>query len=120
MSWSRVYPSMEAFYSDAPTYSSGEQDSPEFIEQLEAAEQAVEALLGSDAIGDRFKDYSIAMSGHWNPEHQPRIAHGNDYISVTVTQKARTPVSIRPLGATADATGDTLTGSTQGAPIHEG
>lgn len=127
MSWHRYYDCQEAYYNDAPTHASGEADTQEMLEQLNAADAAVEALLGSDAIGDRFKDYSISISGHCNPEHQPRDGYATDNITVSVTQKGRnwprpanaTPPSVAAVSlrdAAAVAYDDRqLTGNTQGA-----
>lgn len=82
MSWFRGYASVEAFNNDIPD--GPIQEVPE--DQLAIARQAAKLLIGSPALGID-KDFRINLSGHSNPDHEPKTGWANDCVSVSVSQK---------------------------------
>jgi hypothetical protein len=85
MSWSRSYSSLEDFRNRKPAFDAS---TPEENDQVEAAHKAAEAIIASGSAGAEGKDFFISLSGHTNPNHEPRPGYANDCISVTVSQKS--------------------------------
>jgi len=66
--------------------------SPEHDAQLAAAKKAVIALFKSGAVGPMDKGAYIAnMSGHANPDHNPRPGYADSSVNVGIQQ-----VELRP------------------------
>jgi len=68
------------------------------VEAVDAAKGAVRKLLGSDAFGAYpYEDgVRITLSGHANPGHAPSAGATPDYVTVTVAQQPRMPLSPVP------------------------
>lgn len=58
------------------------------VEQFAAARAAVKELVGSGAFGDGSKEFSVQLSGHANPGHEPLEGWSNDCVSVHVAQRS--------------------------------
>lgn len=95
MSWSKSYTGRKAF--DKDEGSGGGLESDEAKAQLVVARKAAKLVLNTGKVGKgRGKDFSVSLSGHANPGHEPKEGWANDTISVVVTQiivqkKAATP-----------------------------
>lgn len=60
-------------------------------EQVAAAKAAAKAIIASGAVGTG-EAFQVSLSGHTNPEHQPRTGYANDLMMVSVTQTNATVV----------------------------
>ena len=58
---------------------------PECAEQFDAASMAARHLVDSGVIGVN-KAYRVTLSGHANPDHEPRPGWANDVVTVIVAQ----------------------------------
>lgn len=86
MSWGRTYSSIKDFIDENPSSQYG--DVPDDVS--DAVHEAVGKLLDSNAAGHHTKyDFTISTSGHWNPNHEPASGMANDFIQVSILQKAR-------------------------------
>lgn len=85
MSWNVSYNSKSNFRGDFRDPSSTHEDLiPK--DQISIARQVVNEIIISQAVGIG-KDYTINISGHGNPEHEPVEGMSNDWLSVTINQK---------------------------------
>lgn len=57
--------------------------------QIRAASLAAQDIVKSGALGDPDATYTVSLSGHANREHEPVAGWANDFVYITVTQKAR-------------------------------
>jgi hypothetical protein len=60
---------------------------PECADQFDAVSYAVKDLINSAAIGAWGKRFNVAMSGHSNPNHEPRDGWANDAVTISISQK---------------------------------
>lgn len=56
------------------------------VEQFKEALDAAMSLIVSGAFGDDTKTFYIRLSGHSNPNHEPRSGWANDSVVVSVSQ----------------------------------
>lgn len=56
------------------------------VEQQQAAKNVVEDLLEAGVVGSKDKKFSVSLTGHANPNHEPAEGYGNDSISITISQ----------------------------------
>lgn len=82
MSWSVEYTSQKnaeiQFYGD---------DTPEVNEAMKAAVDAVGTIVESGVLGDPAKKhFSVRISGHTNPGHEPVPGWANDSLTINVYQ----------------------------------
>lgn len=83
MSWSLQFSSLEALDRDEPTSGTIPEDARD---QYEAARAAAIDLITSGAIGRVGAKFTTLLSGHANPEHEPREGWANDCITVSIYQ----------------------------------
>lgn len=60
--------------------------SEESLEQLRAAKVAAKDLIQTQTLGSEDKTYSVTLSGHANPGHEPASGMANDSVYVSITQ----------------------------------
>jgi hypothetical protein len=88
MSWSMTVSAVKA--ADASANLDAEQERnpalvPEMQEQLDAAKAVALALLESGAVGnDPDATYTVALSGHANPDHGKRDGWSNESVYIAV------------------------------------
>ena len=81
MSWSKSYGSKGELERNESTVEGSE-------DQVSTARDAARGLIESGAVGDPDdKDFSISLSGHSNPGHEPTAGMANDTITISVSQK---------------------------------
>lgn len=90
MSWSLSFNSLAALDRDEPSWGTVPEDARD---QYEAARVAALDLIASGAVGGVGEDYNVSISGHANPEHEPRDGYANDCIAINVSQKIREKVN---------------------------
>lgn len=90
MSWNAYYSTREGFNTDTPMSSSPAKIDLTGVvaEQWKVARNAAAGVLSSGAVGNADKEFSITLSGHANPRHEPAEGWANDCISITITQKS--------------------------------
>ena len=88
MSWSLHYENRENFEKDAPQYPAVPELGPDCEEQKNVARHAAEEIIASGAVGGEGKDFTVNISGHANPGHEPAAGWANDCITVSITQKS--------------------------------
>ena len=59
---------------------------PDCDDQFDAAKDAAYAIMASGAVGGPDKKFVVALSGHNNPGHAPRLGWAHDAVTVSVTQ----------------------------------
>jgi len=59
---------------------------PEAGDQFDAARDAAIHIMAQGAVGGPGKKFVVIMSGHSNPDHEPRPGWATDVITVSVTQ----------------------------------
>jgi hypothetical protein len=62
---------------------------PEHEEQYNKAAELAYELITSGAVGDPKGRYGVNLSGHGNPNHEPKSGWANDFISIQVAQHIR-------------------------------
>jgi hypothetical protein len=87
MSWSASFGSRAALEMDDPSSRSENANA----EQYNLARRIAKQIIESGAIGDEHKGYTITISGHANPGHEPAPGMSTDGINVTVFQQAAAP-----------------------------
>jgi hypothetical protein len=60
---------------------------PECSDQFDAALAAMSTIIASGTVGDQSKQFYVSMSGHSNPNHEPREGWANDMITISIRQK---------------------------------
>ncbi len=55
-------------------------------DQFDAAKDAAYMLVSSGVVGTPDKKYHITMTGHANPDHEPRSGWANDMITISISQ----------------------------------
>ena len=59
---------------------------PECGDQFDAVAAAVKSVLDSGTVGNE-KQFAISMSGHSNPNHEPRDGWANDAVTIQISQQ---------------------------------
>lgn len=93
MSWSGYataqYPDAEDAIANLAV--SPDSTAPEQVEQVNAAKAAATELVKSGVVvNDPSQDVTISISGHANPGHKVTPGYGNDLVTVSISQVART------------------------------
>lgn len=57
-------------------------------EQMDIAADAATKIIASGAVGGAGKEYSVTVSGHANPDHEPLAGWANDELTVRVWQRS--------------------------------
>ena len=60
---------------------------PECSDQFDAAAAAVQSIIDSGVVGGEGKQFHVSMSGHANPDHEPRDGWANDAVTIQISQK---------------------------------
>ncbi len=66
--------------------SSALQQNPECGDQFDAVVGAVEAIIALGSVGTAGKRFHVSMSGHANPDHEPRAGWANDAVTIQISQ----------------------------------
>ena len=83
MSWSAQY----TYNGDGPFNLSGTTPmTKEHNEQLHVALTTVKDLIDSGVVGDETKKFSVTISGHANPNHEPAAGWANDALTIAIVQ----------------------------------
>jgi hypothetical protein len=88
MSWSRSYDSRENFANDVPQYPSPIATGDGVQEQIATARAAAQQVIDSGVVGGTDKDFSVNLSGHSNPGHEPAPSWANDCLTISINQKS--------------------------------
>lgn len=88
MSWNASYASYKDLDKDQRLGQAGVDETQESQEQHAHAVRLAQDLIGSGCVGDpNERDFSIYLSGHANPKHEPADKYSNDTVTITVGQK---------------------------------
>jgi hypothetical protein len=87
MSWSAFYANKEDFANDVAQPHLTNLSS-EAANQWQLARVVAAEILASGKVGAPEKDWTVSLSGHANPNHEPKESWANDTITVTVSQKS--------------------------------
>jgi hypothetical protein len=92
MSWSKGFPNKESFGNkeqrEEARASVISQSGADAGQQFDAACTAADIVINSGSIGDSAKDFSISLSGHSNPNHEPTPGWANDCVTINIYQTA--------------------------------
>lgn len=69
--------------------------SPEVVDHLFVGKTAAAESITSGVFGDPDSEFVVVVSGHANPEHQPKEGWVNDCISISITQLS-SPKALKP------------------------
>lgn len=61
---------------------------PDGEDQAQLAARVVNDILGAGVIGNTTKKYTVSISGHANPDHEPKSGWSNDMISIQISQES--------------------------------
>jgi hypothetical protein len=88
MSWSITgYCSIASAKEDIPKLrDAAVSQNPDCGDQFEAAAAAAVAIVESGAVGGGEKTFSVTLSGHSNPDHEPHSGWSPDGVNVSVAQ----------------------------------
>jgi hypothetical protein len=92
MSWTLTYPNGVRRNSSLDDLNKNEvigDLSEEGLEQVRQAKVMANSIIVSGAVGNGDKVYYVNLSGHANPNHEPKEGWANDMITVSVAQKSR-------------------------------
>jgi hypothetical protein len=92
MSWGKSFTSRQAFQSAAERQAGREAaiavNGLDTGEAFDAAMAAAALIIDSGAVGDTSKDFTVSLSGHSNPKHNPGPGGvSKDFISININQK---------------------------------
>jgi hypothetical protein len=59
---------------------------PDAVEAFEAASNLADYLVEKGVVGDITKTFKVSLSGHANPDHEPKSGWANDFVQITITQ----------------------------------
>jgi hypothetical protein len=77
---------------------------PEPKAQFERAQEAAEELIISGVVGDMDgQKFTVTMSGHANPNHEPVSGMARDFVSLTISQVINPPEVAEALQEQAEA-----------------
>lgn len=65
---------------------------PENKDQYEHALDVAMRILSSGVVGSTDKTFKVNLSGHGNPNHEPKTGWANDQMTISVTQVGSPPV----------------------------
>lgn len=71
-----------ATYTEAPSQG--------VIEQAELANHLAQEAVESGVVGNTTHSFSISVSGHANPDHEPDPSYANDMITINIYQSLPT------------------------------
>jgi hypothetical protein len=57
------------------------------VEQVRQAKVMTNSIIVSGVVGDKDKEFYVNLSGHANPDHEPKEGWANDMISISISQK---------------------------------
>ena len=60
---------------------------PECGDQFDAVASAAQSIIDSGTVGAQGKQFHVSMSGHANPNHEPREGWANDAVTIQISQK---------------------------------
>lgn len=61
---------------------------PDGVDQAEAIAEIATNIIESGIVGNNTKRYTVSISGHGNPNHEPKSGWSNDNISIQITQES--------------------------------
>lgn len=86
MSWS-VYGTVKLGHVDSPTLrEQALAQNPECGDQFDKVMEAALDIMYSGIVGGQAKEFYITLSGHSNPNHEPREGWANE-ITIQISQK---------------------------------
>ena len=62
------------------------QQNSECGDQFDAVTEAVITLINSGSVGDASRRFSMTLTGHANPNHEPRDGWANDAVTISLYQ----------------------------------
>ena len=89
MSWNCTYETIGADISYGLPDAAVEEITRLYPDAVDVAEEAYIAavdLIEIGAVGALDRRYRITLSGHVNPNHEPREGFSNDFVQMTVSQ----------------------------------